>query len=85
MAEFDSPEERERLIQNPPPSVDALIEEIIIADGRDPAIVLKEDVRFIRKVVERHLGQEPESSSPAQSRGRRRRRPHQEPPDLPRI
>ncbi len=55
-AEFDSPEERERLIQDPPTTLDALIEAIIIADGRDPAIVLKEDVRYIRKVVERHLG-----------------------------
>lgn len=83
-AEFDSPEERERLIQDPPPTVDALIEAIILADGRDPALVLKEEVRYLRKVVDRHLGHEIEGSLPAERRGRRRRlrRPHEEPPDV---
>ena len=35
VAEFDSPEERERLIQDPPTTMDALIEAIFLADGRD--------------------------------------------------
>ena len=49
------PEAQAHLIEDPPDSVDAFTDAVLVAEGLDPAVVQKRIRRDVQVVVARHL------------------------------
>ena len=47
------PDEREAILADPPPDAEALVDAVLIAEGRDPNVVLKEERRPMLDIVAR--------------------------------
>lgn len=62
------PEEQREIVANPPTSVDALTDAVIVAEGLDPVLLATEQRQEVRRVVAAAFGE------PVRPSGRTRRR-----------
>jgi hypothetical protein len=51
------PEDQQRIINDPPPSVDAFTDAVVLAEGLDPVLMATEQRQQVRRVVAAAFGE----------------------------